>query len=235
MSRPRGGWGLPESRGGAKGGAYHGHLLLEVLQVPALLGSLALFRRTLVIFLVLRGGDTIAVRTTRLWARGGCRGTGPSSPLSPPLCLSVCVSRWVSLWLWVSLKLVSLISVKWHHCLWLHVSGCWGSVPAGLHLGCLRFSLLLGPGLWVTPFCLYVSFSPSPGLSNLPSVCLLFLSVSLLVCLGLCLCLYLVLFCLPLFPSISASLWLYLFLISRPHPSMLSVCFSVSESLCMSL
>lgn len=74
-----------------QGQAYHGHLLLEVLHVPALLGGLALLGRALVIFLVLRGGDTIAVRATRLRARRGYGGTCPPS-LSPLPCVSQPVS-----------------------------------------------------------------------------------------------------------------------------------------------
>lgn len=82
----RGGRGLLWEERGAGGGAYHSHLLLEVIQVPALLGALALLGRALVIFLVLRGGDTIAVRATRLRARRDYRGTPAlPSPLSPCL------------------------------------------------------------------------------------------------------------------------------------------------------
>lgn len=71
-----------------EGGAYHSHLLLEVIQVPALLGAFALLGRALVIFFVLRGGDTIAVRATRLRARRGYRGTPALRAHSHPgLCL----------------------------------------------------------------------------------------------------------------------------------------------------
>lgn len=72
------------------GGTYHSHFLLEVIQVPALFG-LALLGRTLVIFFVLRGGDTVAVRTTRLRARRGSRATpalrAPALILAWPLYL----------------------------------------------------------------------------------------------------------------------------------------------------
>lgn len=76
------------------GDAYHSHLLLEVIQIPALFG-LALLGRALVIFLVLRGGDTVAVRATRLRARRGSRATpAPSAQLSfwPGLSVPHCLS-----------------------------------------------------------------------------------------------------------------------------------------------
>lgn len=70
--------GLPELWGACWGGhrsrTYHRHLFLEVIQIPAFLAFVFL-GRTLVIFLVLRGGDTIAVRATRLRARRDSRGT----------------------------------------------------------------------------------------------------------------------------------------------------------------
>lgn len=186
MSVEAQGWGgLSGARWGAEGETYHGHLLLEVLQVPAVLGGLALLRRALVIFLVLRGGDTIAVRATRLRARRGYEGTGPPSR-SPLPCVSACVSGWVSLWLWVSLKLVSLASAEWPHCLWLHV--LLGVCPRASPSGCLRISLLLRPGMQVTPsvsvsFYLCMSpLSPSPPPQACPtfqvSVSCVYLSLS---------------------------------------------------------
>lgn len=77
----------------ARIGTYHSHFLLEVIQVPALFG-LALLGRPLVIFFVLRGGDTVAVRTTRLRARRGSRAT--PALRAPALILAwsgLCISR----------------------------------------------------------------------------------------------------------------------------------------------
>lgn len=114
---------------GTKGGAYHSHLLLEVIQVPAVFGALALLGRALVIFLVLRGGDTIAVRATRLRARRGYKGdTGPPGPTLTTACfcaglgVSVCLPglTCTSLSLpcvsvGVSLRTVGLVSCNWPH------------------------------------------------------------------------------------------------------------------------
>lgn len=155
-------------------GAYHGHLLLEVFQVPAILGGLALLRRTLVIFLVLRDGDTIAVRATRLRARRRCGGTGPPNPPPAP-CLSVRVSgRVTPSALGVSQTCESRL------CLWPHVL-------LGVSFGQSALSLLLHPYPRVTAFCLCVSFyfcvsplslSPRPRPVQL-SKCLSLVSVCL--------------------------------------------------------
>jgi hypothetical protein len=75
-----------------RGDTYHRHFFLEVIQVPALL-AFALLGRALVIFLVLRGGDTIAVRATRLRARRGSRGTLALPALA--LILASSLHRWV--------------------------------------------------------------------------------------------------------------------------------------------
>lgn len=228
MRRPgSGGWGLLWV--GAEGGTYHSHLLFEVIQVPAVFGALALLGRALVIFLVLRGGDTIAVRATRLRARRGYKGT-------PALRLRSCVSgqglalgaQSVSaLRLWVSLRtpeshLFLLASPSLAPC-------TSGSLSLRVSIWvCLCLSLSLCRSL---PFSLHVSFYLSVSSSPSPwalSLSLASLSVSRYVCLSLLIYLSrslfaplcLILFCLcllvPLYLSfsscvcISVSLWLLL-------------------------
>lgn len=225
---------------GAEGGAYHGHLLLEVVHVPALLG-LALLGRALVIFLVLRGGDTIAVRATRLRARRDYRGTPALRAHSPrpaslrgfpcgPGCLP---TRRVS-----SLLTGLAASV----CLWVRV-------PDGLHLGQpVLLSLCLCPHVWAASLlppgvfllCVFPSASFFLPLDLTSRAMFLAMSVCLsLVCLGLCLRLS-VLFCfvlpcllLSLYRSIFVSLWLFLSLIALPHQLMSSVLLCLCSCLCM--
>lgn len=171
---------------GTKGEAYHSHLLLEVIQVPALFGALALLGRALVIFLVLRGGDTIAVRATRLRARRGYKGdTGPLGPHpacflctsvpwagagSGSLCVSVGAPRHLpvsALHLWVAVSqdpgshLFSLCSSSLALCPPGSLSG---SLCASLSLS---LSLILGLSLCLSLFqslcVISLSASKSPG------------------------------------------------------------------------
>ena len=164
-------------RVGAEGGTHHSHFLLEVIQVPAVFGALALLGRALVIFLVLRGGDTIAVRTTRLRARRGYRG-------APALRLCSCVSGQGLLWglcpcpsAWVSRRspeacLLLLLPTPTPH-LWLL-----GSLRQRVSIWvclCLCLSLSVSRSL---PFSLHMSFFalcvsfclllPLPGLAQAP-------------------------------------------------------------------
>lgn len=174
-------WGRGLLRAGAEGGTHHSHLLLEVVQVPAVFGALGLLGRALVIFLVLRGGDTIAVRTTRLRARRGYRG-------APAKRLCSCVSGQGLLW-GLRLSLPCGLGVSQnsrglsppiaskpptpHAHLWLLGSLCQrvssGSVYASVPLSVSRS---LPFSLHVSFFPLGVSFClllPLPGLAQAPT------------------------------------------------------------------
>lgn len=195
---------------GTKGEAYHSHLLLEVIQVPALFGALALLGRALVIFLVLRGGDTIAVRATRLRARRGYKGdTGPLGP--HPGLLSVHICALGRGWLWESLCV------------------CWGSptppclCPASLG-GCLS-------GPWVSSLLIVfvISGSLSSRVSVWVSLCFS-LSLSLILGLSLCLSLLQSLCVISLSASKSPSTCLYIIL-SVPY----NVCLHLQNDLSLRL
>lgn len=157
---------------GTTRGAYHSHLLLEVIQVPALFGALALLGRDLVIFLVLRGGDTIAVRATRLRARRGYKGD-TCSPCGPTFTLLLCaLGRAGS-------GGHSLSGLSAPSCLYpVSLGGCL-SECMGLASGAVLSLGLCPRGLcWVCLcFCLSVSVPISVALSPSVTWCL-FISVS---------------------------------------------------------
>lgn len=144
---------------GHRRGTYHGHLFFEVIQVPALL-ALTFLGRTLVIFLVLRGGDTIAVRATRLRARRDSRGTPALRALARVLAAGL--SLGVTLCLSGPPYLIRLASLSWAPCVW-------DAVPSHLHMASACASLSISAGLLsqCASFCLSLSSSNLPVLLSL--------------------------------------------------------------------
>lgn len=239
-------------RVGAEGGTHHSHFLLEVIQVPAVFGALALLGRALVIFLVLRGGDTIAVRTTRLRARRGYRG-------APALRLCSCVSgRACSGGSVPALRpgcLTELPKLVSSYCFPPpppssgSLDLCASESPSGSVYASVSLSLSLGlsPSVSICPFLLCVSLSVSYFLSlglpkpPHPPKCL---SLAMSVGLSLLICLSRSLLVPVLFPFVSLSpsaalplhLWLSPSLCSSfSNLTLSSLTFSVSASLRMSL